>query len=89
MHIRGANFTTKRFGQFARTFAYGAGNALDKTVGMAHHYGKNLDPQLAGAIGGALGHDATAITSTVSRAKRNVASYEDLRRSLVGAREGG
>jgi len=54
---------------------------------MAHHYGKNLDPQFAGAVGAALGHDAAAITSTVSRAKRNVTSYEDLRRSLVGARE--
>ena len=87
MHIRGANFTTKRLGGYAQTFAYGAENALDKSVGMAHHYGKNLDPQFAGAVGAALGHDAAAITSTVSRAKRNVTSYEDLRRSLVGARE--
>ena len=88
MHIRRVNFTTKRFGQYARTFAYGAGNALDKAVGMAHHYGKNLDPQFAGAVGAALGHDAAAITKTVSKTKRNIASYEDLRRSLVGAREG-
>jgi len=89
MHIRRPNFTTKRFGQYARTFAYGAGNAMDKAVGMAHHYGKNLDPQFAGAIGAALGHDAAAITNTVSKAKRNVASYEELHRSIVGAREGG
>jgi len=89
MHIRRPNFTTKRFGQYARTFAYGAGNAMDKAVGMAHHYGKNLDPQFAGAVGAALGHDAAAITNTVSKAKRNVASYEELRRSIVGAREGG
>jgi hypothetical protein len=88
MHIRGVNFTTKRFGQHARTFAYGAGNALDKAVGMAHHYGKNLDPQFAGAVGAALGHDAAAVTNTVSRTKRNIASYEELRRSIAGEREG-
>jgi len=62
---------------------------MDKAVGMAHHYGKNLDPQFAGAIGGALGHDAEVITNKVRRAKRDVASYEELRRSIVGAREGG
>jgi len=38
MHIRGANFTTRRLGQHARTFAHGAGTALDKAVGAARHY---------------------------------------------------
>ena len=88
MHIRGVNFTTKRFGQHARTFAHGAGTALDKAVGIAHHWGKNLDPQFVGAVGGALGGDAAKITNTVRRTKTNVASYEDLRRSLVGSRVG-
>jgi hypothetical protein len=87
MHIRGLRRTTKRLGDHARTFAYGAGTALDKAVGMAHHYGKNLDPQFAGAIGAALGHDAAAITRVVGKVKRNVASYEELRKNIAGARE--
>ena len=87
MHIRGVNYTTKRFGQHARTFAHGAGTALDKAVGMAHHWGKNLDPQFAGAVGGALGGDAAKITNTVRRTKRNIASYEELRQNIVGKRD--
>ncbi len=87
MHIRGLKHTTKRLGDHARTFAYGAGTALDKAVGMAHHYGKNIDPNFAGAIGGALGHDAAAITRTVTKVKRNVASYEELRKNIAGARD--
>jgi len=86
MHIRGVSYTTKRLGQHARTFAHGAGAALDKVVGIMHHHGKHLDPQVAGAIGGALGHDAAAIIRTVGKVKKNIASYEDLRRSLVGGR---
>ncbi len=86
MHIRGVTRNAKMLGQHARTFARGAGSALDKAVGMAHHYGRDLDPQVAGAIGGALGHDAAAITHTVAKVKKNVASYEELRRSLVGGR---
>ena len=88
MHIRGVNYTTKRLGQHARTFAHGAGTALDKAVGMAHHWGKNLDPQFVGAVGGALGHDTAKSTNSVRRTKTNIASYEDLCRSLVGSRVG-
>jgi hypothetical protein len=85
MHTRLANFP-KRLGQHARTFAHGAGTALDKTMGLAHHYLKDADPAVAGAIGGAMGHDAAAITQTVGRAKRNLASYEQLRNTFVGKR---
>jgi hypothetical protein len=60
---------------------------MDKMIGVAHKYGKNIDPELAGAIGGALGQDAAAVTRLVSKTKRNVASYEELRQSLMGGRE--
>jgi hypothetical protein len=88
MHIRRPNFSTKRLGHHARTFVSGAGTALDKAVGMSHHYFKNVDANFAGAIGGALGHDAAAVTKTVSKTQKNLASYEELRRNLLGAREG-
>jgi hypothetical protein len=76
----------KRLGQHARTFAHGLGTALDKSMGTAHHYMKDMDPVVAGVIGGALGHDRAAITNVVARAKQNVASYEELRKGLVGQR---
>ena len=76
----------KRLGGYARTFARGVGTAVDKTAGTAHHYMKDLDPAVAGAIGGALGHDAAKITRVVAKTKKNVASYEELRRGLVGQR---
>ena len=85
MHASIRNFP-KQLGQHARTFARGAGTAMDKALGTAHHYMKNVDPTVAGAIGGALGHDAAAVTKTVGRTKQNLASYEQLRHSLVGAR---
>ena len=88
MHIRGVGSTTKRLGHYARRFAHGAGSAMDKAAGVAHQYGKNVDPEFVGAVGGALGHDAAAITKSVVKTKKNLASYEDLRRSLVGSREG-
>ncbi len=74
----------KRLGQHARTFARGVGTAVDKTIGTAHHYMKDMDPVVAGVIGGALGHDRAAITRVVARTKQNVASYEELRKGLVG-----
>ncbi len=83
MHTRIVNFP-KRLGQHARTCAHGAGTGLDKVMGFAHHYAKDMDPAVAGAIGGALGHDAAAITKTAGRAKRNLASYEQLRTAFVG-----
>ena len=86
MHTRLTNFP-KVLGHHARTFAHGAGTALDKTMGLAHHYLKDADPAVAGAIGGAMGHDAAAITQTVGRAKRNLASYEQLRSTFVGKRQ--
>jgi len=78
MHIRGVKYRSKTLEQHARTFAHGARTALDKMVGTAHHYGNNLY--------GALGQDAAAITRTVGKVKKDIASYEDLRRSLVGGR---
>jgi hypothetical protein len=85
MHDRVRNFP-KRLGQHARAFGQQAGTALDNVVGQVHRITKNLDPEVAGAIGGALGHDASAITKSVRRAKTGVASYEELRRGAVGAR---
>jgi alcohol dehydrogenase class IV len=76
----------KRLGGYARTFSRGVGTALDKSVGIAHHYMKDMDPNMAGAIGGALGHDAAKITKVVAKTKKNVASYEELRKGLVGPR---
>jgi methylaspartate ammonia-lyase len=76
----------KRLGQHAKTFARGVGTAVDKTIGTAHHYMKDMDPVVAGVIGGALGHDRAAITRVVARTKQNVASYEELRKGLVGPR---
>jgi alcohol dehydrogenase class IV len=76
----------KRLGGYARTFATGVGTAVDKTVGTAHRFMKDMDPTMAGAIGGALGHDAAKITKVVAKTKRNVASYEELRKGLVGPR---
>jgi len=46
MHIRGASLATEWLGQHARTFAHGAGMALDTAVGAAHHYGNNIDPRV-------------------------------------------
>ena len=63
-----------------------AGALADRAVGFAHHHLKDMDPAMAGRIGGALGQDQNAITKVVARAKRNVASYEELRRATVGAR---
>ena len=85
MHDRIRNFP-KHFGQHVRSFGRQAGTALDKAVGQVHSVTKNLDPDVAGAIGGALGHDAAAITKNVRRAKTGVASYEELRKGAVGAR---
>jgi hypothetical protein len=76
----------KRLGQHARTFAHGLGTGIDKALGNAHHYMKDMDPAVAGVIGGAMGHDRAAITRVVARAKQNVASYEELRKGLVGQR---
>jgi hypothetical protein len=76
----------KRLGQHARTFAHGLGTGIDKAMGNAHHYMKDMDPAVAGVIGGAMGHDRAAITRVVARAKQNVASYEELRKGLVGQR---
>ena len=85
MHDRVRNFP-KRLGQHVRTFGQQAGTALDNAVGQVHHHLRNVDPDVAGAIGGALGHDAGAITKTVRRAKTGIASYEELRRGVVGGR---
>jgi hypothetical protein len=85
MHDRVRNFP-KRLGQHVRSFGQQAGTALDKAVGQVHRVTKNLDPDVAGAIGGALGQDAGAITKSVRRAKTGVASYEELRRGVVGGR---
>ncbi len=57
MLTRLVNFP-KQLGQHARTFMRGAGTALDKSLGTAHHYMRNVDPSVAGTIGGALGHEA-------------------------------
>jgi methylaspartate ammonia-lyase len=76
----------KRLGQHARTFAHGLGTGVDKALGMTHHYLKHVDPVVAGVIGEALGHDRAAIAHVVGRAKQNVASYEELRKGLVGQR---
>ncbi len=63
-----------------------AGSLADRALGFAHHHLKDLDPVMAGRIGGALGQDQNAITKVVARAKQNVASYEELRKGLVGQR---
>jgi hypothetical protein len=86
MHLR-VHQAAKRFGHNARNLAYGTGRALDKLVGTAHRLGKDIDPRLAGAIGGALGSDAEAVTRVVMKAKRHVATYEEIRTGLMGARE--
>jgi hypothetical protein len=86
MHLR-VHQAAKRFGHNARSLAYGAGAAMDKMLGAAHRHGQNVAPQIAGAIGGVLGGDAAAVTRVVSKAKRNVASYEELRKGFMGARE--
>ena len=85
MHDRVRNFP-KRLGQHARAFGQQVGTALDKAVGQVHRATLNVDPEVAGAIGGALGHDAGEITKSVRRTKRNLASYEELRRATVGGR---
>ena len=85
MHDRVRNIP-KRLGQHVRSFGQQAGTALDKVVGQVHQVTKNLDPDVVSAIGGALGHDASAITKSVRRAKTGVASYEELRKGAVGAR---
>jgi hypothetical protein len=86
MHLR-VRQTATRLGHNARHLAYGVGSTLDKMVGTAHHFAQHVDPQVAGAFGGAMGGNVEAVTRLVSKTKRNVASYEELRKSFMGARE--
>jgi hypothetical protein len=66
-----------------------AGTALDKVIGGAHHYIKNVDPVTMGVVGGALGGDQQKITRVIGGTKKSLASYEELRRGLVGDRANG
>ena len=75
----------KQLGHHARTYVGRAGTALDKVIGGAHHYMKNVDATTMG-MGGALGQDANKIARVVGSTKRSLASYEELRRGLVGER---
>mgnify|MGYP002807399006 CR=1 FL=1 len=83
---RGVGTAVDKTVAMANHHARGMGSAVDSGIGTAHHYLKDLDPVMAGRIGGALGQDQDAITKIVSRTKRNVASYEELRKATVGAR---
>jgi hypothetical protein len=85
MHTGLRNFP-KQLGQHVRHYGQRAGTALDKVIGGAHHYMKNVDPVTMGVVGGALGQDAHKIARVIGGTKKSLASYEELRRGLVGDR---
>jgi hypothetical protein len=85
MHAGLRNFP-KALGQHVRNYGQRAGTALDKAIGTAHHYMKNVDATTMGVVGGALGQDAHKIARVIGGTKKSLASYEELRRGLVGDR---
>ena len=85
MHTGLRNFP-KALGAQVRNYGQRAGTAFDKAMGGAHHYIKNVDPVTMGVVGGALGGDRHKITKVIGSAKKSIASYEELRRGLVGER---